>query len=120
MNKIFVVVAALITVLAVGSIYLFDIQEEVPPVVVTITDEGYNPTRLDIKKDQVVQFVNSSSGDRWPASAIHPSHQVYPEFDPKEPVPAGETWSFKFDKVGSWRFHDHLLPQLTGVVNITE
>ena len=52
----------------------------------------------------------------WPASNIHPTHMIYPEFDAKRPVASGKDWSFTFTKKGTWRYHDHLNPEATGTV----
>ncbi len=88
-------------------------------VVVTMNNDAYSSTDITVKQGQAVKFVNESNEDYWPASNIHPDHTIYPEFDPRRPVHPGESWSFKFDKIGSWRFHDHLhYPDITGVINV--
>jgi len=28
----------------------------------------------------------------------------------------GESWSFKFDEGGTWKYHDHLNPGATGMI----
>ena len=90
--------------------------------VIIYTDTGYSPNTLTIKNGETVVFKNQSSKTMWPASAMHPSHRVYggtsleehcPDttgvaFDAcKGFLPSG-IWSFKFDKVGEWKYHDHL------------
>ena len=85
---------------------------------IKITDAGYEPNLLTIKIGTTVNFKNLSSVDRWPASGIHPTHQIYPEFDPKKAIPSGGSWSFKFDKAGVWRFHDHLFTNLNGIITV--
>lgn len=89
-------------------------------ITIVIGDNGYNPKEVRIKKGAKVLFKNESSDARWPASNIHPTHQIFPEFDPKKPVKAGAQWEFVFQKAGVWKFHDHLLPHLTGVITVTE
>ncbi len=66
-----------------------------------------------------ITFVSDAPGAFWPASDLHPIHSVYPEFDPKRPLVQGEEWSFTFSKAGSWRFHDHLASEATGIVHVT-
>ena len=80
----------------------------------------YTPSTVNIKKADYVFFKNNSDGNFWPASASHPTHTDYPEFDPKKPVASGETFKFQFTQVGSWNFHDHLNPKVYGVVTVTE
>lgn len=87
---------------------------------VIMKDEDYEPLDLQIKKCTKVTFTNAAKEARWPASNIHPTHGIYPEFDPKEPVEQGGEWSFVFDKVGSWRYHDHLVPSIHGKIEVLE
>lgn len=87
---------------------------------VVMTDNGYSPQSPSIKKGTTVTFVNSSSKPRWPASAPHPTHTDYPELDPKRAIPVGESWTFTFDRVGAWRYHDHLQTSLNGTITVTE
>lgn len=98
---------------------------EVPTVnenVITYTDTGYSPNTITIKNGETIIFKNQSSKSMWPASAMHPSHRLYsgtsldehcPDktnstFDACTGILPGGSWSFKFDKNGSWGFHDHL------------
>jgi plastocyanin len=77
---------------------------------------GFDPEKITIKKGDKVCFVNDDPEARWPASNIHPTHEIYPEFDPKTVVRSGETWCFTFTKAGIWNYHDHLFPEFSGTV----
>ena len=79
-----------------------------------MTASGFAPNTINIKKGDSVTWVNEDSQYHWPASDIHPTHEIYSEFDPKEPLAPGEAWAFSFEKVGTWSFHDHLRPGWTG------
>lgn len=81
---------------------------------------GFDPGQVTIKKGTKVTFVNQDTKSRWPASAPHPTHTDYPEFDPKVAISAGSSWSFVFDKTGTWKFHDHLSPTMFGSVTVVE
>lgn len=83
---------------------------------IEIDDEKFSPDKITIKKGQTVTFVNRGKEGHWPASNIHPTHGIYPEFDPKEPIPANLSWSFTFDKTGQFRFHNHLFPEMKGMI----
>lgn len=91
-------------------------------VVITLTEEGYVPEEVTIKKGGTVTWRSETDGLFWPASNLHPSHRDYPGgvFDPKQPVESGETWSFTFGELGDWKFHDHLAPYHTGIVHVEE
>jgi plastocyanin len=86
--------------------------------VVRITDQGFVPQSITVKKGSKVEFINDTSLEAWPASDLHPTHGIYPEFDPREPLPTGASWVFEFSDQGSWRYHDHLKPNRRGLINV--
>lgn len=96
--------------------------------VVTYSDSGYSPNPLRIKAGATVTFKNSSSRAMWTASAMHPTHRAYPitggcigsTFDACRGVQSGDSWSFKFDIAGTWKYHDHLNPSATGSIIVEE
>lgn len=93
-------------------------------VMVTYTDSGYSPGTMTVPKGTTVVFKNESSRGMWTASDIHPTHRAYPTtggclgstFDECAEDPSGSSWSFKFDVVGTWRYHNHVSPSKTGTV----
>lgn len=101
--------------------FISDYKPTQGEVVVNIKPEGgFYPEKITIKKGARVVWVNKSAKFSWPASDFHPVHNIYPEFDPKEPIASGEAWAFNFDKAGLWAYHDHLAPYFTGEVNVEE
>jgi plastocyanin len=88
--------------------------------VMEITYDGskYSPNQLTIKVNDYIIFKNNSNTDFWPASAPHPSHTNFPEFDAKKPIAPGGTFRFQFTKTGSWGFHDHLNPSAFGKITV--
>lgn len=84
----------------------------------TYTDAGFSPKQLTVKKGDTVSFINQSSGAMWVASAVHPTHQVLPGFDQKKSVAKGGTYVYTFEKVGTWQFHNHMSPEMTGSVAV--
>ena len=87
---------------------------------IILTSEGFSPDKLTIKKGDTITFKTNMGKPFWPASDIHPTHGIYPEFDPKDAVMPDKTWSYKFEKIGNWRFHDHLAPYYTGTISVSE
>ncbi len=75
---------------------------------VTYSESGFSPASLEVTTGQTVVFVNNSTKPFWPASAPHPTHTDYPEFDAKSPVAPGSSFTFVFQKIGNWGFHNHL------------
>jgi plastocyanin len=85
-----------------------------------MTNDGFTPSQVTIAKGDTVTFVNNGTKPIWPASAPHPTHTNYPEFDADRGIAPGSSWSFTFTRVGSWGFHDHLNAQHFGKVIVTE
>ncbi len=112
-----------------GSFYLFIFYSlfiilssvsahELQAHVMQLDDSGFHPNTIEIKQGDTVEFVIKGFQPHWPASDIHPTHQIYPEFDPKEPVQPGKSWSFQFEKAGHWNCHDHLSPEHTCQITV--
>ncbi len=113
-----VVLLSLIVLVGVGGSYFWHKNENKVSAEVRITDKGFEPETIKIEKGTRVVFKNSGSQPHWPASNLHPTHGIYPEFDPQEAIDPGEAWSFVFKKNGAWRYHDHLYPQMTGSIEV--
>ena len=90
-------------------------QDEVS---IVLNDEGYQPRYVRISPGTAVTFSTTRDNQHWPASNLHPSHEIYPEFDPKRPLEAGETWTFVFNNEGEWGMHDHIRSYYTGIIYV--
>jgi plastocyanin len=88
-------------------------------VIIRLTSNGFSPKAVTIAQGDTVSFTNETGRYFWPASDSHPDHTVYPAFDPKEPLAPDTTWSFTFDKSGTWGFHDHISPRYGGTITVT-
>lgn len=88
-------------------------------VVVTYDSSGFKPQTITINKGTTVTFINKSEMPLYVASNPHPQHTDYPEF---EAVRANngrmprmtDTFSFKFEKTGTWGYHNHTASSDTG------
>lgn len=139
MSKKYIAAAAIIILVIAGAWYLTrppKIQEVTNPTqteeenkqfeknTVYHTNDGFAPNPLNIKVGETVLFRNDGSRPTWIASAMHPTHTVYPTtggcigstFDSCVGIEPGKSWSFKFDFVGSWKYHDHLNPTSFGTI----
>lgn len=107
------------------------IVQELPKVhTIEITSSGFSSNNLEINQGDTVTFINQGSSSSWPASAIHPTHKVYPDsdinkcgtteeiniFDACGGLGQGESYSFIFNEVGTWGYHDHLKVSNTGII----
>ncbi len=98
---------------------------------VTYTTNGFSPSNVTIKKGGTVTWVNEGTGEMWVGSAMHPTHSGYDgttlaahcddaastSFDQCE---NGDNYSFTFDKVGKWNYHNHSRSSHFGSVTVVE
>ena len=134
MKKGSMAAGALILIFIIGSVWLLTRKTEstqppaqttpaatansVKTVEIIMTDDGYQPNTITINVGDKLRFVNKGRNAHWPASNIHPTHDLYPEFDPKRGLAPGEKWAFTFLNKGHWPMHDHLYPEIKGVITV--
>ena len=87
---------------------------------IVMNENGFSPATITVPKGTLVVFSNKGSRPHWPASAVHPTHELLPGFDALRGIAPGESYSFTFTKAGTWKYHDHLNPSRTGSVTVTE
>ncbi len=84
---------------------------------VGITAGGtFSPATITVKQGTTVTWTNTGTAKVWIASDPHPTHTDYPGFNSGTDIGAGESWSFTFDKKGTWGYHNHLNPTAKGTV----
>lgn len=97
---------------------------------VMVGDSGFSPSSLTIHTGDTVRWTNKRTVNSWPASAVHPTHKVYPGsdivkcgtseentiFDACKGLNNNEVYSFTFNQVGTWGYHDHLHANLRGTI----
>ncbi|MDP2665672.1 MAG: hypothetical protein Q8P23_03520 [bacterium] len=102
-------------------------------VTVFYTASGFSPKSVTVPLGTTVTFVNQSPGSMWVASAAHPAHTAYsgtnlsqhcPDttnsaFDECAAVTSGNSYSFTFNKVGDWKYHNHVNASDFGAVIVT-
>ncbi len=85
---------------------------------VVLSENGFSPQEITIRYGDSVEFTTNMAEPFWPASDLHPTHGIYPKFDPQEPIEPDKTWTFQFLKSGRWKFHDHLNPIFRGTITV--
>ena len=103
------------------------IPEAIPPetsptatvsaTIVKITQSGFSPKTVTIKVGEAVTWMNDDSAVHTVNSAVHPTHQVYPPLNLGN-IQAGGKLSLTFPEAGTYKYHDHLNPSLTGSVTV--
>ena len=96
---------------------------------VKLTSSGFSPGTMTIAKGGTVPWVNESGSPMWVASAMHPAHVLYDNTSKDEHCASGYTgptpfdqcsssvnYSFTFNKVGTWKYHNHVNSSQFGTV----
>ncbi len=123
MNKKYLIFVGLL--LVAGSL-IFLLKNEknsspgalLPPAIVVLDEVGFNPSEITILPGQRVTFQTTRGKIFWPASDPHPTHDILSNFDPQLPIESNASWTFTFDEVGSFKYHDHLAPSYRGLVHV--
>lgn len=118
MPKKFLPIGVILGLVIIASAVYFGAQTNPQTHTVNLTQDGFSPKEITINKGDTVIFTTKRNQPFWPASNLHPTHEIYPEFDPKKPIEPDESWSFTFSKVGKWKYHDHLASLYRGVINV--
>lgn len=85
-------------------------------ITVQMTDSGFSPAQVTVKAGDMVRFTNSGSIAHWPASGVHPTHQLCPGFDALRPIDPGTSYTYTFSTAKECPMHDHLNPSLKGKI----
>lgn len=88
--------------------------------VIEMRPDIFLPAEIRVRRGTRVRFVNHDTVWRWPASDLHPTHDIYSAFDPKQAIGPGEEWSFVFERIGRWGMHDHLSPLIVGEIIVED
>ena len=108
------------SIIACGVLVLDPFTWRASEHTIILTENGYQPATLTIARGDAVRFENATSKHHWPASDLHPTHTIYPDFDSRQPLAPDESWTFRFRQAGEWAFHDHLRANLVGTITVTQ
>lgn len=130
-NRTIIIVITFFLILSIGTLAVYIFLEPQPMAMtvannnidsahynktITLTENGFSPKDITIKKGDVIRFMTTANLQFWPASDPHPTHELFPEFDPQEPINPDQSWLFTFTKPGTWKFHNHLDPTSRGTI----
>ena len=125
MDRISLKIFLILAVVLAGGFAAFSLTQNssVPPFggktyEVNLGEDGFSPKEIVLKAGDAVKFTTTKDEFFWPASNLHPTHEIYPEFDPRKPIGPNESWTFIFSKAGQWRYHNHLSPGFTGLIKV--
>ncbi len=122
------IAAIIILAVVVSGIYLYSITAfkkplpitppipSVPPqpvvvkqAAVRISATGFMPATIEVQKGMTVTWTNLDKKSHQVASNPHPTHTLLPELV-SDPLLTNDTFTFTFNKTGTFTYHDHLNP----------
>ena len=83
--------------------------------VIDVTTSGFSPNALTVKAGAMVEWNNKSGSTISINSADHPTHKLYPQLNIGE-IANGTATGLIFDKPGTYMYHDHYNPSMTGTI----
>lgn len=116
----------------IGSTTPEAIVEAPTSATVTYDGSGYSPSSVTVKQGGSVTFT-STAGNMWVASGPHPEHTGYGSTSrsvhcaagysgaaPFDQCVAGTTYTFTFNKAGTWPYHNHIKAGAYGSVTVVQ
>ena len=83
---------------------------------IQIMHDQFKPDKITIKIGTTITWVNYDSAAHWIISDPHPTHNILPELNSKKELQQKEVYQFKFDRAGTFYYHDELNTSLGGTV----
>lgn len=90
---------------------------QIPTAQVTITEQGFVPQTILIKKGSTVNWTNRDNKPHRVTSDPHPTHSVLPTLGEDNLLITGASYTYTFNKTGTFTYHDEQNPlKFKGVV----
>ena len=122
-----VYVALVLLLIGVGTWWLVSKDEGtkspdiLPSVVINISDEGFTPATLLVKKGQAVTWENGDAAPHRVAANPYPEHTELPDLDSQVSVSPGGTYVYTFNETGTFNYHAHEDPvKYHGTITVVE
>jgi plastocyanin len=95
-------------------------------VLISYTDNGFEPSSFAIEVGDTVRFTNNSSGDLWITAVGTDEHPSYPgasacgtsALDTCKPLEPREFWEFTFNSAGVWEYVNYIDNEKTGAIEV--
>lgn len=92
-----------------------EVKKEKTTVSVDISGFAFSPAQITIKVGDTVTWTNKDDAPHKVASNPHPTHTDLPGLV-SDILAKGDTYSYTFEKAGTFGYHCHLHPNMTGTI----
>jgi plastocyanin len=76
---------------------------------ITISKDGFSPATIQIKKGQSVTWTNTDDATHQVAADPHPTHSSLSTLV-SDPLSKNDTYTYPFEKAGTYTYHDEQNP----------
>mgnify|MGYP000128981068 CR=1 FL=1 len=76
---------------------------------VSITKDGFTPATIQVKKGTAVTWTNTDGATHQVITDPHPAHTNLKSLD-SDPLGQGDSFTFTFEKAGTYGYHDEMSP----------
>lgn len=120
------IAALILVVIGISSILVIHnrnkqgAQAETSAANVQIGDTAFTPGTVRIKQGQSVTWTNTDTRLHQVAADPYPSHSKLPSLFSEESLATNESYTFTFDKAGTYTYHDPLNPTTLKATVIVE
>jgi len=113
----------------------FEEEGTTAPMMASVGYDGsaFIPSTVTVAKGGTVTFTDTADGTMWVAADEHPTHmdydgtsradhcaEGYTGAKPFDQCTRGASYSFTFDKAGTFEYHDHANAAAVGTVTVVE
>lgn len=88
----------------------------IEPSQVDITSAGFVPATISVKIGQAVVWTNEDTAVHTVASDPYPADNILPTLNSKQSLDTNDSYTFIFNHIGTFTYHDNLNPGLEGTV----
>jgi plastocyanin len=107
---VIIAAAAILYVVNPGGVFPSLTDEADDTAMVMITNAGFSPETIKIKKGQTIEWMNQDATPHQVASDPYPDHSVLPHLFSEQPLAQNESFNYTFEKSGTFTYHDNLKP----------
>ncbi|HEY6736282.1 MAG TPA: cupredoxin domain-containing protein [Candidatus Saccharimonadia bacterium] len=126
LTRTHLVLAAIgLLVLATGAVWLATSQAPgsgqaaINPARVNITAQGFVPATITIARGQAITWTNSDTAPHGVSSDPYPRNNGLPGLNSANPLLTNNSFTYVFDKTGTFTYHDQQNPlKVLGTVHV--
>jgi len=89
---------------------------KIAPALVSITKTGFVPATITVQRGQAVTWTNNDTAQHQPISDTAQATGSDPYISANKALNTNDTYTYFFNKAGSYSYHDKTNPVLQGVV----